>query len=221
MPHRPSLFRRVSLLVLGIVLGAPMNAQSETTSIDISQMQPGTAPRGFEFTLTGGGPVSAWKVVSDPTAAAQRAIAQTSQDRTDYRFPLAVYQPITAKDVEVTVRFKPVEGKVDQAGGIAVRLADRDNYYVVRANALEDNVRFYRVVNGRRLQIQGANLKVASNQWHTLGLRAEANRFTVSFDGKPLYTAEDGTFANAGKVALWTKADSVTHFDAISISPLD
>jgi glycosyl hydrolase family 59 (putative galactocerebrosidase) len=221
MPHRPSLFRRVSLLVLGIVLGAAMNAQSETTSIDISQMQPGTAPRGFEFTLTGGGPVSAWKVVSDPTAAAQKAIAQTSQDRTDYRFPLAVYQPLSARNVEVTVRFKPVAGEVDQAGGIAVRLADRDNYYVVRANALEDNVRFYRVVNGRRQQIQGADVKVAPSQWHTLGLRAEGNRFTVSFDGKPLYTAEDKTFANAGKVALWTKADSVTHFDAISITPLD
>jgi glycosyl hydrolase family 59 (putative galactocerebrosidase) len=221
MPHRPSLFRRVSVLVLGIVLGAPMSAQSETTSIDISRMQPGTAPPGFEFTLTGGGPVSAWKVVSDPTATAQKAIAQTSRDRTDYRFPLAVYQPLSAKNVEVTVRFKPVAGQVDQAGGIAVRLADRDNYYVVRANALEDNVRFYRVVNGRRQQIQGADVKVAPSQWHTLGLRAEGNRFTVSFDGKPLFTAEDKTFANAGKVALWTKADSVTHFDTISITPLD
>jgi hypothetical protein len=221
MPHRRSLFRRVSLLVLGIVLGAPMSAHSETTSIDISRMQPGTAPPGFEFTLTGGGPVSAWKVVSDPTATAQKAIAQTSRDRTDYRFPLAVYQPLSAKNVEVTVRFKPVAGQVDQAGGIAVRLADRDNYYVVRANALEDNVRFYRVVNGRRQQIQGADVKVAPSQWHTLGLRAEGNRFTVSFDGKPLFTAEDKTFANAGKVALWTKADSVTHFDTISITPLD
>jgi hypothetical protein len=198
-----------------------MSAQSETTSIDISRMQPGTAPPGFEFTLTGGGPVSAWKIVSDPTATAQKAIAQTSRDRTDYRFPLAVYQPLSAKNVEVTVRFKPVAGQVDQAGGIAVRLADRDNYYVVRANALEDNVRFYRVVNGRRQQIQGADVKVAPSQWHTLGLRAEGNRFTVSFDGKPLFTAEDKTFANAGKVALWTKADSVTHFDTISITPLD
>jgi hypothetical protein len=114
-----------------------------------------------------------------------------------------------------------VEGKVDQAGGIAVRLASPDNYYVVRANALEDNVRFYRVVNGRRQQIEGADVKVVPSQWHTLGLRAEGNRFTVSFDGKPLYTAEDGAFANPGKVALWTKADSVTHFDAISITPLD
>ena len=198
---------------------AAAEAQQRAIQVDIAGMQPGAAPPGFEFTLTGGGPVSAWRVVADPTAAAQKAIAQTSQDQTDYRFPLAVYQPITTKNVEVTIRFKPVAGSVDQAGGIAVRLTDPDDYYVVRANALEDNVRFYRVVNGRRQQIQGANLKVASNQWHTLGLRAEGNRFTVSFDGKPLYTAEDSTFAKAGKVALWTKADSVTHFDAISITP--
>jgi hypothetical protein len=210
-----------ALIVGGALVTAAADAQPGTVRVDVASMQPGTAPPGFEFTLTGGGPISAWKVVADPTAAAQKAIAQTSQDRTDYRFPLAVYQPITAKDVDVTVRFKPVEGKVDQAGGIAVRLASPDNYYVVRANALEDNVRFYRVLNGRRQQIQGADVKVAPSQWHTLGLRAEGNRFTVSFDGKPLYTAEDGTFANPGKVALWTKADSVTHFDAISITPLD
>jgi len=215
---------RVALLALmtgGVLVTAAAGAQPRTTRVDITGMQPGTAPPGFEFTLTGGGPVSAWKVVSDPTAAAQKAIAQTSQDRTDYRFPLAVYQPLSAKNVEVTVRFKPVAGEVDQAGGIAVRLADRDNYYVVRANALEDNVRFYRVVKGRRQQIQGADVKVAPSQWHTLGLRAEGDRFIVSFDSKPLFTAEDKKFADAGKVALWTKADSVTHFDAISITPLD
>jgi hypothetical protein len=211
----------VALIIGGVLVTAAADAQPRTIRVDVASMQPGTAPPGFEFTLTGGGPISAWKVVADPTAAAQKAIAQTSQDRTDYRFPLAVYQPFTAKDVDVTVHFKPVEGKVDQAGGIAVRLASPDNYYVVRANALEDNVRFYRVVNGRRQQIQGADVKVAPSQWHTLGLRAEGNRFTVSFDGKPLYTTEDGAFANAGKVALWTKADSVTHFDAISITPLD
>jgi hypothetical protein len=119
------------------------------------------------------------------------------------------------------VHFKPVGGTVDQAGGIAVRLTTPDDYYVVRANALEENVRFYRVVGGRRQQIQGANLKIAANQWHTLGLRAEGDRFTASFDGRPLFTAEDKTFANPGKVALWTKADSVTHFDTISITPLD
>jgi hypothetical protein len=126
-----------------------------------------------------------------------------------------------AANVEVGVRFKPVAGAVDRAGGIAVRLLSPDDYYVVRANALEDNIRFYRVVNGRRQQIKGADLQVVSNQWHTLGLRAHGDRFTVSFDGKALFTAEDKTFADPGNVALWTKSDSVTHFDTIEITPFD
>jgi hypothetical protein len=96
-----------------------------------------------------------------------------------------------------------------------------EDYYVARANALEDNVRFYRVISGRREQLQGADLKVAADRWHTLGLQAEGNRFTVSFDGKTLFTAEDNTLTGPGKIALWTKADSVTHFDTIAITPLD
>lgn len=123
--------------------------------------------------------------------------------------------------MDVVFRFKPVGGKVDQAGGIVVRLSTPDDYYVVRANALEDNVRLYRVVKGRREQIEGADTKVVGYQWHTLGLRAEGDRFTVSFDGKELFSARDATFGAPGKVALWTKADSVTHFDSLAIRPLD
>ena len=215
------LLALIFLMIGGALLIEMSHAQQRAIQVDIAHMQSGVAPPNFEFTLTGGGPVSAWKVVADPTATAQKAIAQTSTDTTDYRFPLAVYQPMSAKNVDVVVHCKPVAGKIDQACGIAVRLTTPDDYYVVRANALEDNVRFYRVVSGRRQQVQGANLKVAANQWHTLGLRAEGDRFTASFDGKPLFTAEDKTFANPGRVALWTKADSVTHFDAISITPLD
>jgi hypothetical protein len=119
------------------------------------------------------------------------------------------------------VRFKPVTGTVDQAGGIAVRLLTPDDYYVVRANALEDNVRFYRVVKGKREQLGGADIKIAPNVWRTLALKAEGDRFSILYDGKTLFTAEDNTFAGPGKVALWTKADSVTHFDTIAITPLD
>jgi hypothetical protein len=197
------------------------HAQQRATQVNIAGMQPGTAPPGFSFARTGQGAPGQWIVVGDATAAQGIAIAQTSTGTTDYRFPLAIYQAVSARSVDFTVRFKAVGGTVDQAGGIAVRLTTPDDYYVVRANALEDNVRFYRVVKGRREQLKGANTKVATGQWHTLGLRAEGDRFTVSFDGKPLFTAEDKTFANPGKVALWTKADSVTHFDTISITPLD
>jgi Galactocerebrosidase, C-terminal lectin domain len=196
-------------------------APSATTQIDLSAMKPGLAPDDFAFSRTGRGAVGEWRVVDDPTASNRRVIAQTSADPTDYRFPLAVYQRVSVTNVDVQVRFKPVAGKVDQAGGIVVRLATPDDYYVVRANALEDNVRFYRVVKGKREELKGANTKVASNQWHTLALRAEGDRFTISFDGKQLFTVQDKTFTGAGRVGLWTKADSVTYFDTIAITSLD
>src|SRR6516165_3386343 len=134
------------LLVLAAALalgGAAMPrisaAQNVTTQIDISRMNPGFAPEGFTFWRTGDGDVGDWRVVEDPSASDRQVIAQTSKDPTDYRFPLAVYQPISAKNVEVVLRLKPVGGTVDQAGGIVVRLTTPDDYYVVRANALEDN----------------------------------------------------------------------------------
>ena len=91
---------------------------------------------------------------------------------------------------------------------------------VDRANALEDNVRFYRVVNGRREQLDGTDLRVTPGEWHTLGLDAEGERFTVSYDGKALFSVTDKTFVEAGGVALWTKADSVTRFDQMRITVL-
>jgi hypothetical protein len=122
--------------------------------------------------------------------------------------------------VEAMMRFKAISGKEDQAGGVVVRLVDRNNYYIARANALENNVHFFRVVRGRREELAGANTKVASGVWHTLALRAEGNRFSVSFNGKLLFSHTDRTFNSPGKVALWTKADSVTRFDWIDIKPL-
>jgi hypothetical protein len=195
-------------------------AEAGAIMITIDKMTPGAAPTDFEFARTGQGGPAQWTVTSDTSAAVGLAIEQVSTDTTDYRFPLAIYQSVVASNVDVTIRFKPVAGKVDQAGGIAVRLSDPDNYYVARANAVEDNVRFYRVVKGQRVQIEGANTKVTANEWHQLGLRAQGPRFTITFDGKQLFTATDRTIASAGKVALWTKADSVTRFDGIEIRTL-
>jgi hypothetical protein len=195
-----------------LAVSAPALAQTQRVDVDLTS--------GFEYQRTGRGAPGSWEVVEDATAVNGRALAQRSTDRTGFRFPLAIYQPISAKNVEVAVRFKPVAGRVDQAGGIAVRLLTPDNYYVVRANALEDNVRFYRVVNGDRHELRGANLKVAPGQWHTLSLQAVGNRFTIGFDGAELFSVEDSTFIAAGKVALWTKADSVTHFDSMAITVL-
>jgi hypothetical protein len=208
------------MVIGGLLMAHSSVAQKPLVQVDIPAMQAGEEPSDFTFWRTGSGAPAEWLVVSDPTAAHQVAIAQTSTDTTDYRFPMAIYKPVSARDVDVSVRFKPVAGKIDQAGGIVVRLTNPDDYYIVRANALEDNVRFYRVVNGRREQIEGVDTKVAKGQWHTLALRAEGTHFTVSFDGKELFSADDKTFAAEGKVALWTKADSVTYFDTLTIRPL-
>ena len=223
---KPHLSPIILLILAAAVIGAVMASgsdglsQSAATVIAIGKMELGAAPTGFKFRADGQGAPGKWVVVSDPTSSGDRVIEQSSTDRTDYRFPLAIFEPVVAKNVEVSISFKPVAGRVDQAAGIAVRVADADNYYVVRANALEDNVRFYRVVKGRREQIDGVNTKVAGNVWHRLGLKAQNDRFTIGFDGKTLFTTSDKTFAGAGKIALWTKSDSVTRFDQIAIDAL-
>jgi hypothetical protein len=180
----------------------------------------GAAPTSFDFALTGRGSAGRWEVVADATATDGKTLTQLGNDPTDDRYPLAIYRPVSQLNLAVSVRFKPMAGKVDQAGGVAVRLSDPGHYYLARANALEDNVRFYRVVKGLRHQLASADVKVASSVWHTLALRAEGDRFSVSFDGKDVLSARDATLATPGRVALWTKADSVTAFDKITIEPL-
>ncbi len=214
--------RAIIFGALGAATGAAGGqAQPGPGAPDIAHYAIGPLPPDFLATWrTGQGAVGNWRVVADTSASQGKAIEQASTDPTDYRFPLAVYEPLPAQDVEASVRFKAVAGKVDRAGGLAVRLTDADNYYVVRANALEDNVNLYRVVKGRRQQIKGTSAKVSSGEWHSLGLEARGATFRVTFDGKPLFTAEDHTFTGLGKVALWTKADSVTRFDQLAVKPL-
>lgn len=221
--YRPArtVAARFLLLVVFLALGmlTAMNSTRAQT-ITFGGQTVGADPAGFDARRTGEGGPARWIIVRDETAQGGMAVEQVSQETADYRFPLAIYKPFDGANVDVQTRFKPVSGRVDRAGGIAVRLTTPDDYYIVRANALEDNVRFYRVVKGRRQQLKSANLKVASNEWHTLGLKAEGDRFTVTFNGKTLYTVTDKTFAQAGKVALWTKSDSVTRFDRLDIKEL-
>jgi hypothetical protein len=206
------------LIFGGATLIAGTASAQATRRVDFQSAPTGTLPVGVTTALTGsGGPVK-WSIVEDASASAgPRVLAQTSTDRTDYRFPLAILDQPVAADLDVAVRFKAVAGEVDRAAGIALRLSDANNYYVVRANAAEDNVRLYKVVKGQRMQFAGANTKVPSGVWQELRLSARGNRFDVFFNGKSLYSATDTTFTAAGKVALWTKADSVTYFDDLRI----
>src|SRR4051812_28669292 len=219
----PKNRKRRSILAYG---GAAMigsvfrqaTAAGEPLVIDAAGIAPGVLPEGFTTARTGQGAPATWTVQEDASVPSRRIIAQTSTDQTDHRFPLAIYDKLSAANLDVRVRFKAVSGQVDRAAGIAIRLADPNNYYVVRANALEDNVNFYHVVKGTRREIRGVSTKVTSDVWHTLGIKAEGPEFTISFNGKALFTVQDRTFTNAGRIALWTKADSVTHFEGFTIA---
>ena len=123
---------------------------------------------------------------------------------------------MSIKDGYAEVKFKPLEGREDQAGGVVWRWKDGDNYYIARANALENNVTIFHTVKGIRHEFKSVNMKVASNQWHALRVDFDGNKFKVLFDGKAVLEATDDTFKEAGAVGVWTKADSVTAFDDFS-----
>jgi hypothetical protein len=179
----------------------------------------GQLPAKFHSARTGQGPEGKWAVMADATAPSKPNVAaQTSTDKTDYRFPLLISDEGAFRDLDISVKFKAVSGSVDQAGGLIFRLKDANNYYTVRANALEGNYRLYHVVNGRRVQFAGANFKVTSGVWHELRVEATGNRFICYFDGVKKIEASDDTFTDAGRVGLWTKADSVTYFDDLRVT---
>jgi hypothetical protein len=181
----------------------------------------GSPPAGFTFDRTGQGREGRWAVVQDQTApAGDHVLAQLDQDDTDHRFPVAVAKAPALKDLRLEVRCKPVSGKTDQACGLVFRFRDADDYYVARANALEDNVNLYQVVNGKRRQLQGWSGKVARGEWHALAIEARGDHLQVFWEGKPVIDVHDSTFPDAGRVGVWTKADSVTHFDALVATPL-
>lgn len=209
---------------LGAIVGAwgvALAQSSGARTWDFQGDEVGSPPAGFTFGRTGRGRPGTWVVLADQSApAGDRVLAQTDADATDYRFPVAVADAPELKDLRLEVRCKPVSGKVDEACGIVFRFKDPDNYAVARANALEDNVNLYRVVNGRRRQIEGWSGKVTANAWHSLAIEARGDHLRVYWEGHPIIDARDGTFREAGKVGLWTKADSVTHFAGLTVTPL-
>jgi hypothetical protein len=189
-------------------------------TVSFGNAKQGNLPPHWIGTQTGKGQAK-WSVEKDADTPGKPNVLKQSGEAT---YPVCIKDDTRLKDGFVEVRFKPVSGKEDQAGGIIWRVKDKDNYYVCRANALEDNVVLYRTVRGTRSALDimgrkggyGVKEPVAPAQWHTLRVEFKAHRFKVSFDGKHLFDVEDNTFNDAGKVGVWTKADSVTLFDDFS-----
>jgi hypothetical protein len=195
-----------------IMLSAAMPASMAADTVNFDNLKPGAPPPGWSATKTGSGQAK-WTIESDDTAPSKPNVLKQSGQAT---FPVCIKDDTSLKDGFVEVKFKPVSGKEDQAGGVIWRAKNSNNYYIARANALEDNVTIYHTINGRRTEKKRTNTRVATNQWHALRVDFQDDHFTVTFDGKKAIEWDDNTFKEAGKVGVWTKADSVTLFDDFS-----
>ena len=179
-----------TLLLSAVMLFA---AAAAPTVVNFDAAEAGKPPGGWTSAQTGSGKAM-WAVVRDATAPSQPNVLKQSGAAT---YPVALKDDTAIKDGFIEVKFKPVSGKEDQAGGLVWRARDTNNYYVARANALEGNVTIYHTVNGRRTERKRASAKVASNQWHTLRVEFQGNRFTVVLDGQKAFVWVDDTFKDA------------------------
>ncbi len=189
-------------------------------TVDFNSAQPGKLPPHWTGSQTGKG-TAKWSVEKDSSSPGKPYVLKQSGEAA---FPVCLKDDTRLKNGFVEVRFKPISGNEDQAGGVVWRARDKDNYYVCRANALENNVVLYRMLRGQRSVLEivgrkggyGVKKPVARGEWHTLRVDFKDHLFKVNFDGEHLFDVQDNTFNEAGKVGVWTKADSVTVFDDFS-----
>jgi len=207
----------VSTLLAGCSGGVGWEESFAPQTIHFDSSETGKLPPDFSTALTGGGGPVSWVVREDASAPDGKSVlVQESSHATNYRFPLCIYEKTVARDVAVEVQFKPISGKVDQAGGIVLRYT-LENYYIARANALEDNVILFKTVRGKRSKIKEVPVKVTAGEWHTLLFQAKGPHLKIVFDGRVVIERVDRTFSQPGQVGLWTKADSVSAFTNFKI----
>lgn len=210
------MIRIVVALTVLLLMEAPVMANKVSFDADAI----GSTPAGWTVAKTGSGSPK-WTVEEDSTAPSKSRVVKQSGRAT---FPLLLKDQTSMSDGLVEIQFKAISGSEDRAAGVVWRVKDANNYYVARANALEDNVVLYKTVNGVRKSLDivgrkggyGVKAAVPSNQWLRLRVEFKGSRFTVIYNGKQLFEVEDSTFKDAGQVGLWTKADSVTLFDEVS-----
>jgi hypothetical protein len=215
---RPIIADAILIPVAVALLWMEVSAMAETVSFEADAV--GAVPKGWTATKTGRGNPK-WTIEQEPAAPSRSKVVMQS-GRADY--PLLLKDDSDLKGGFIETKFKAIAGSEDRAGGLVWRARDANNYYVVRANALEDNVVLYKTVGGVRSPLDivgrkggyGVAVSVLANAWHSLRIEFAGSRFRVVYNGQSLFEVEDSTFSGAGKVGPWTKADSVTLFDAIS-----
>jgi len=194
----------------GLVIMATLfsaTAAAQTSGFDSNAA--GALPAGWRAGVTGRGSPK-WTVEADASAPSRPNVLKQSGSGT---FPWCVRPDVSLADGWVEVKFKPISGREDQAGGVVWRWKDGDNYYIARANALENNVSLYYTANGRRNTLKYVDAPVPGNAWHTLRVEFSGTKIRVIYDGKQNIEMDDSHIAGSGAVGVWTKADSVTLFD--------
>jgi len=182
---------------------------------------PGTLPKGFVVgTLFDGRPAGEWKILkTDRAKSPPQVLAQLMGKGFEHAYKVVLINGIKGSDVDLQASFLPIEGKADMGGGLIWRVADDRNYYLTRANPLEQNIRIYRVVKGIRHLLQNFDQTIHLNQWHTLHVVTHGCQIQVVYDEKPVFDLCDQTFTT-GRIGLWTKSDAVTYFDDLRLQVL-
>ncbi|MDO9186234.1 MAG: DUF1080 domain-containing protein [Bacteroidia bacterium] len=188
----------------------------QDTTINFETMEVGKSPSGFTQTFTGTKQTLNWKIISD---AGNKVVEQSAKNEGDY-YNLLVLDKPTYENFYLSVKIKAVAGDEDQGGGLVWRYIDNNNYYIARCNPLENNFRFYKIINGNRKQVQSVDCNIKTGEWFTMTINMNGNKITCSSNGIKMIETTDDTFLNAGRVGFWTKADAQTYFDNLTISPI-
>jgi hypothetical protein len=209
------MFRPLAILISFGLLASPGRV------ITFDTYTIGKMPPGWTFTTSRHGGPARWEVVKDQTAPSQPyVLAQVSSEAVRDRFPLAILEGLSLRDGDVSVRLKPVSGSEDQGGGLVWRYHDENNYYLVRANAMNKSIAVFKVQDGRRSVLRsGMQHDIPVNRWSLLKVSARGRRFQIYVDHRRIMEGEDSTFTDSGKVGLCTLTDSVMYFDDFRVYP--
>ena len=204
---------RSLIFLLVLLLAAPASAQL------VAPLLTGDGKIACIQGMTGIGRPPGWEAIADPTAIGGWALAETTGDSTDLHFPLCIAQQLAVRDVDATLRFKPVAGARDRAGGMVLRALGASDYYVIVASARDNVIRLYRMQGGRRSLVAAKEVPVQSGEWHKLRVVLVGDKFEISLDGKAVLSATDRSLMLPGMVGVWSQADSVIYFDLLLVGP--
>jgi hypothetical protein len=203
-------------LIAGMIATTLLTGTAMAETINFDNDKPGSLPAAWSAGVTGRG-APKWAVEQDASAPSKPNVLKQSGSGT---FPYCVVKQSSLADGYVEVKFKSLSGREDQAGGVVWRFKNGDNYYVARANALENNVSLYYTEGGSRKTLKYVDAPVPKNVWHTLRVEFAGKKIKVALDGKTYIEFDDSHITGAGAVGVWTKADSVTAFDDFSYGSL-